>query len=252
MNVRRLSKATGVTEATIAARLKLLELDKEIQDLVASGKLSRGREAVEALLSIPESEARVQTAQTLAEKKATVAQTKAVCTRVRRALAGEAKAGGGERARGRLDGTVRELMGRGMLPNDEEVVAAFLRIEDAATRAELAGLLARDGADAERVTLACALAAAKVKAAKEGREAVPALDGVQGAGGVSAERGIAVGELVKALREACGGCGEVSWAEVTDVIRGVCGTCGAQAVTGVCASCGLVAFVNRLVRKLGG
>ncbi|TET49054.1 MAG: ParB/RepB/Spo0J family partition protein, partial [Anaerolineales bacterium] len=244
MNVRRLSQATGVMQGTIANRLKLLELEKEIQELIAAGQLPRGKEAVEALLSIRDSKARVETAKSLAGRKATVGQIKAACTRVRRALAGEAKAGNGRKGRLRLDGGVRDLMARGLLPNDEEVVAAFLEIDDMGTRQELASLLARDEADVERVKTACAVAAAQVRAAKEGREATPALDGVAEAGVVGEGRLIAVGDLVDALREACGGCGEVSWAEVTDVIRNVCGTCGAQAVTGVCGSCALVAFVN--------
>lgn len=86
MTQQELSRQTGVAVSTIASRLRLLDLDEPIQDLVAQGKLPRGRPAAEALLSIPDAKARVEAAQVLATQRADIKLVKAVCTRVRQKL----------------------------------------------------------------------------------------------------------------------------------------------------------------------
>jgi hypothetical protein len=63
-----------------------LELEPEIQDLIAAGEFPRGRPTVTAIKSIPEGAARVQTAKVLASKRADVQLIKATCTRVRKKL----------------------------------------------------------------------------------------------------------------------------------------------------------------------
>ncbi len=72
MSRARLARETGVAPQTINDRLRLMELEPEIQDLIAAGRFPRGREPVEALLSIPDSRARVETARALAERRADV------------------------------------------------------------------------------------------------------------------------------------------------------------------------------------
>ena len=67
MTRTRLSRETGVATATINDRLRLLDLEPEVRDLIAANRFPRGRPAVEALLSIPDSRTRVETAQALAD-----------------------------------------------------------------------------------------------------------------------------------------------------------------------------------------
>lgn len=209
MTRTRLARETGVAVATINDRLRLLDLEPEIQDLIAAGRLPRGRPAVEALLSIPDPRARVETAQALAKRRADVRLIKATCTRVRGALE-------------------------------------------------------------HRLSIR--------QAAREGKEYVPALEGVL-------EEGLPPGEgrpipwdvLQKAARGSCGGCelkaeqlpgvpepawavfqererpGEAPdpvWGEVARAAEGTCAACGVRDVQEICGACPLIEFLRRVVREI--
>lgn len=63
---RDISKQTGVYEARIYNRLRLLDLDEPIQKLMEQGKLPRTPDSVDALLRIPDAKLRIQLARRLA------------------------------------------------------------------------------------------------------------------------------------------------------------------------------------------
>lgn len=62
----------GISAATVNSCLMLLKLEKPIQELVASGKLSKDRRLVTLMLEQPDSKLRVRTARALAEKQVTL------------------------------------------------------------------------------------------------------------------------------------------------------------------------------------
>lgn len=78
----RIAQATGVSSPRIAARLKLLKLDPEIQELVAHGKLPKDERVAEAFLSIGNVKARVKLAQRLGETGASVNAILSSCERL--------------------------------------------------------------------------------------------------------------------------------------------------------------------------
>lgn len=81
-----LAHALGVSQAHIAGRLKLLELDAPIQDLIASGKLSKNYDLARALLGIPDADVRVALAQRLASRRITLKGGLRACRRVKERL----------------------------------------------------------------------------------------------------------------------------------------------------------------------
>ncbi len=68
-SVRQIARLTGINEANLHSRLKLLELEPEVQELVNQGKLTKDVRVTTALLNIPDKQARIQLAQTIAAKK---------------------------------------------------------------------------------------------------------------------------------------------------------------------------------------
>ncbi len=78
----------GISSARVAQRLKLLELDQPIQELIAKGKLSKDFRLASALLDIPQSEARVKVAKQLADRSATIKAGIEACGRLQEALRG--------------------------------------------------------------------------------------------------------------------------------------------------------------------
>ncbi|MEW6115631.1 MAG: hypothetical protein AB1553_01865 [Nitrospirota bacterium] len=78
----RISRATGTHTATIYTRLKLLELDPEIQELIGNRKLPSAQEAINALLSISDPRVRVKLAQRLAKDEPTIKAVVAACDRL--------------------------------------------------------------------------------------------------------------------------------------------------------------------------
>jgi len=80
----------GISYARVSHRLQLLQLEGPIQDLIASGALNKDKKVVDALLDIPDKDARIKTAKTLAERRATIKASVEACGRVAGALS-EAK-----------------------------------------------------------------------------------------------------------------------------------------------------------------
>ena len=62
----------GTSYPTIKARLLLLKLDEPIQELIAGGRLHKDPRAVQAILDIPDQEARIKFARHMAHKGVTV------------------------------------------------------------------------------------------------------------------------------------------------------------------------------------
>lgn len=77
-----IAERAGVNHARVHHRLKLLKLDPEVQQLVAEGKLPRGHEVAEALVAIPDREARIKLARRMAEQSATAPAILAACRKL--------------------------------------------------------------------------------------------------------------------------------------------------------------------------
>ena len=82
----RISQEIGKSLRTVEARLKLLELDPEIQDLVASGRLFGDIKVTEALLTIPEATARIKTAQRIVISGVKLKTAIRICAQVKKLL----------------------------------------------------------------------------------------------------------------------------------------------------------------------
>ncbi len=72
MSTNQLAMKIGVGGARVTAKLLLLKLDHEIQNLIDQGKLPSDRQSTDALLSVPDREMRVALANRLGERRATV------------------------------------------------------------------------------------------------------------------------------------------------------------------------------------
>lgn len=81
--VSQLARLIGIATTTIYIQMKLLELDKEIQALIAARKLPRDNRVVEALLSIADAKARVKLAERLAAMNAGIKAIVIACERLR-------------------------------------------------------------------------------------------------------------------------------------------------------------------------
>lgn len=79
MSVAKIAKDCGTSTTNVYARLKLLKFTEEEQQFMAEGKLTVVSGAVEALLSIPNVEERVQISRIMAERKATGAVVIKTC-----------------------------------------------------------------------------------------------------------------------------------------------------------------------------
>ncbi len=72
-----IAERVGVDRSTIANLMRIIELEPEIRDLVASGKLSTGH--AKALLSMPAGPKRVEVARIAVERSQTVRALEAIC-----------------------------------------------------------------------------------------------------------------------------------------------------------------------------
>jgi len=79
---RQVARVVGASEAHIKSRLRLLELDDPIQALVAQGQLPRDRRVADALLAIPEPEARLKMAHYHAQRKSAIKVIVGACQRL--------------------------------------------------------------------------------------------------------------------------------------------------------------------------
>jgi len=213
MTRARLARETGVASATINDRLLLLKLEPEIQDLIAAGRLPRGRAAVKALLSVPDSRTRAETAKALAERRADTSLIKSICTRVRGRLERKMK----------VQQAARE--GREYVPALEGALEAGLPPED---RQPIPwGLLQQGAAFACGECSKC-----------EGREE-PGWGVFQGRAGLDGDN------LSRA------GIPMPTWGEVAQAVEGTCATCGVRDVEKICGACALIALLQRIVRQVG-
>jgi ParB/RepB/Spo0J family partition protein len=214
MTRTRLARETGVAIATINERLRLLDLDPEIQDLVAAGQLPHGREPVEALLSISDSTARVETARALAQRRADVRLIKAACTRMRGAIERRLKIQERNRRGVEYVPALEAALEEGLPPDEQAVSWDSLRA--AAWQAcERCKEAARDD-DAE------------IRPLKQARE--PAWS-------------------VFAKRE-CPIAAEPTWQALALTTEGACTVCSLRDVGDFCGTCPLVEFLQRVVRQM--
>jgi ParB family chromosome partitioning protein len=86
-----IARQVGHSEALITARLRLLDLDPAIQELVATGQLTKDPRAADALLSVQDVKARVALARQLANRRATLKSIVAACERYRQMQADQEK-----------------------------------------------------------------------------------------------------------------------------------------------------------------
>lgn len=103
----------GISSARVASRLMLLLLDEPIQTLIEEGRLAKDNRLVDALLEIPDANARVKMARTLANRNATIKAGVEACARLAKTLQAE-RIGADEAPALRLSqqkaGTVRRPM----------------------------------------------------------------------------------------------------------------------------------------------
>lgn len=85
-SIRDIHRHTGVSEPKISGVILWLELEEEIQELVGKLKLHRDKRVAEALLSIPDSEARVKLARGFANRKTSIKGILASCERMKNLL----------------------------------------------------------------------------------------------------------------------------------------------------------------------
>jgi len=121
----------GHSQGYLAGRLRLLDLDPEIQELVAEGQLTKDSRIVDGLLSIEDPEARKGLARELAKRQATLKGSLAACARLRESLATAAKDRRVQSARqqGRMPSIVlaQEMLGGDLPHGDATATAGSLR-----------------------------------------------------------------------------------------------------------------------------
>lgn len=231
MSRARLARETGVAPQTINDRLRLMELEPEIQDLIAAGRFPRGREPVEALLSIPDSRARVETAQALAKRRADVRLIKATCTRVRGRLERRLKVQQAAREGREYVPALEGALEAGLPPTDRQLIPW--------------GLLQQ-------------AAAASCGACSALEEACPEL--VKGA----CPEPLAPGATEPGWRIFCKrekwtvdnpsrtGVPMPTWGEMAQAVESTCAVCAVRDMESVCGSCALIEFLRRVVRQVNG
>lgn len=110
--VPRIAAESGIARTIIDARLKLLLLDQEIQELIAKKELPSDKLAVTALLTIPDSAARIRIALRLARDHASIPSIVSVCSKVIEKMGGCSQKTGPGRPPKRRPATMSELAGR--------------------------------------------------------------------------------------------------------------------------------------------
>lgn len=81
-SIKQIAERTGIAWAKIRGRLRWLDLEPEIQEHVAAGRLPRDHRAAEALQSIPDAAARVKLAARLAAHRATIEAIQRACAKL--------------------------------------------------------------------------------------------------------------------------------------------------------------------------
>lgn len=91
-SINQISEHTGIAWTLVRGRLRWLELEPEIQEHVAAGRLPRDPRVAEALQSIPDGQARVKLANRLAAHGATIAAIQRACAKLVESLQVQAAA----------------------------------------------------------------------------------------------------------------------------------------------------------------
>ncbi|NIR97530.1 MAG: hypothetical protein GWN54_13200, partial [Gammaproteobacteria bacterium] len=78
----KLARSLGCSAAKISGRLKLLELDPEIQELVAEGELPKSPQIVDAFAQVADREARVELAREVARRRTSLKGIVRACERL--------------------------------------------------------------------------------------------------------------------------------------------------------------------------
>lgn len=86
MSVLKIARHLGVTGARITARLEWIDIEPEIQELVAQGKLQKSPEVAIALKAITDKKVRIQAARRLTRKGITIRMIVRACDRIREEL----------------------------------------------------------------------------------------------------------------------------------------------------------------------
>jgi len=94
MKLIEIAHKMGVCQSRVVSRLRLLDLDDEIQDLVEEGLLPVDHRATEALLSVKDAKTRVALARRMAREGVTIGAIVIACQRYNAALAAEGLGGG--------------------------------------------------------------------------------------------------------------------------------------------------------------
>jgi ParB/RepB/Spo0J family partition protein len=217
MSCARLARETGVATNTINDRLRLLDLEPEVQDLIAAGRFPRGREPVEALLSIPDARARVETAKALAKRRADVRLIKATCTRVRGRLERRLKVQQAARQGKEYVPALEGALEAGLPPPDHQPLPWGL-VKQAAT-----------------VTCEGCEAAQEQRIAKS-----------EPAWSLFRQR-----EALAVDNPSRAGVPMPRWDEMAQAVEGTCAACAVRDMETVCASCALIEFLRRVVRQVG-
>lgn len=88
-SVNRIAVSLGISQARISNGLHLLELEKPIQELIGSRKLSKDKRLVDALLAVPSVPGRIAMAKRLADRHATIPAGVAACQKLTGQLSAE-------------------------------------------------------------------------------------------------------------------------------------------------------------------
>jgi len=106
MSIQEISRNLGCSAPMVTSRLRLLDFDEPIQELIARGKLPKDRRAAEALLGIPDTEARIGLARELARRRASINTIVRACERWRE-----------YRATAQLESRAQNLLEQGEAPS---------------------------------------------------------------------------------------------------------------------------------------
>lgn len=87
LTMLEICERTGQYYQRVLNRLRLLDLDEPIQDLISRGELPHDLRAVEAFLSVPDVAARIKLAQRLSTAKAKISVIVSACARLKDSLA---------------------------------------------------------------------------------------------------------------------------------------------------------------------
>jgi len=100
------ARRSGVAPIRISSRLRLLELDDELQALIAAGELPSDKRSADALMSVPDAEIRIQLANRLAKDRASIGAIVLACKKAAQRLGQNSVAA---RKRGRPSKTIEAL-----------------------------------------------------------------------------------------------------------------------------------------------